>query len=280
MFATLWCGLTGMGVYETVRTIARCVDAQRRFVPADAVILDSRLVRAGKRSRRLEVTFSYDAGGRKRTSVGPAFGSVSSGDPAAYPVGVRSTAWVDPERPEVAVLDRRVPEDTWFHGLLLQPFLTIGVGFLVMWVRWPFQTRRERAFLRADRVRPGLVPGWGVLSESSGAVLSIHRPSPAIFVAVAAWGLSTFAAAFLLGMLSAGFGFSMGAGLPVARGAAGGRRCVSTAGPGSSTWGRRRSPGRRSARCGRTAGSTRGVAARSTAGSGSGCSTTRAGNTC
>src|SRR5687767_3612037 len=91
VFVLGWCGLTGLGVYEILRTIARCFDAQRRFVPVDATILESRLVRAGRRGDKLEVRFSYKADGWPRIATGPAFGATSSsferGDPAAFPVG-------------------------------------------------------------------------------------------------------------------------------------------------------------------------------------------------
>ena len=224
VFILGWCGLTGLGVYQTLRTIAICFDAQRRFVPVDATILDSRLVRAGKRGNKLEVRFSYAAGGETRRATGPAFGSTSSsferGDPAAYPVGSRATAWVDPESPDVAVLDRRVPEDTWWACVLLQPFVTLGIGFLIAWIRWPFRARREREFLREGGVLPGTVPGWGTLVES-GDVLSIHRPPAALTAAAAAWGLSTFVAAFLLAIAAAAFGFRLAVGMPVTLAACG-----------------------------------------------------------
>lgn len=223
-FALVWCGLTGAGVYQTLQTIARCVDAQRRFVPADATILSSRLARAGKRGDRLEVVFSYAAGGATRRATGPAFGSTSSsferGNPAAYPVGSRATAWVDPDRPDVAVLDRRVPEDTWWACVLLQPFLTVGLAFLIAGIRTPFDVRRERAFLRGDGAWPRVVPGWGAL-DVSGDVLSFHRPPAALTAAAAAWGLSTFFGAFVLGMSAAAFEFRLAVGMPVTLAACG-----------------------------------------------------------
>jgi len=224
LFAAVWCGLTGLGVYETLRTIARCVDAQRRFVPVDATILDSRLVRAGKRGDKLEVRFSYKVDGWPRIATGPAFGSTSSsferGDPARYPVGSRVTAWVDPDRPDVAVLDRRVPEDTWWACVLLQPFITVGLAFLAGLIRGPFNVRREKAFLREDGFLPWKVPGWGTL-VGSGDVRSIHRPAAAFTAAGMAWGLSTFAAAFLLGMSAAAFEFRLAFGMPVTLAACG-----------------------------------------------------------
>ena len=66
----------------------------------------------------------------------------------------------------------------------------------------------------------GRVPGWGTRIDERD-VLSIHRPGAALTAAAFAWGLSTFVAAFVLGMSAAAFGFPLRVGLPVTLAACG-----------------------------------------------------------
>lgn len=208
IFVLLWCGGTGAGVYFTARTIVRHLDAQSRFVPVEATVEKTEIVPSRRSARHVRVTFSYEAGGSRRTAVGPGFEDTASGflehDAAAFPAGLKTTAWVDPKRPERAILDRRIPQDTWWSVILLQPFIAISVGFLVGMFRAPSESRREREFLQQPAAYPWHVPEWGVLVEQ-GSVLSIHRAPRTVRAASVAWGLSTFLGAFGSGMVAAGF---------------------------------------------------------------------------
>jgi hypothetical protein len=204
----LWCGGTGAGVYFTARTIVRHFDAQSRFVPVEATVEKTEVVPSRRSGRKVRVTFSYESGGLRRTAVGPGFDGSDSGflehREAAFPAGLKTTAWVDPRRPERAILDRRIPQDTWWSVILLQPFIAIAVAILVAMVRAPSESRLEREFLQQSVAYPWAVPEWGVFHER-GSVLSIHRPPGIVRGASLAWGLGTFLGAFGSGMVAAGF---------------------------------------------------------------------------
>jgi hypothetical protein len=207
-FALLWCGGTGTGIFFTARTMLLHLDSQARFVPVEAAIESTEVVRSGRSDRKLRVTFSYEAGGSRRRAVGPTFDHLGAAfaerDPSKYPPGMKTTAWVDPKRPERAVLDRRIPQDTWWSLMFLQPFLAVSIGFVVALLKARSRARRERDFLGKDALRPWTVPDWGVLEER-GSVLTIRRAPEAARAALVAWGLSTFASTFAGGMLAAGF---------------------------------------------------------------------------
>jgi len=204
----LWCGGTGAGVCFTARTILRHLDAQSRFVPVEATVERTQVVTSRRSTRQVRVTFTYEAGGSRRTSVGPTFDTSGSGfvehDPSQFPAGLKTPAWVDPQRPDVAVLDRRIPQDTWWSVIVLQPFIAISVGILVTMFRAPSESRLEREFLLKSAAYPWHVPEWGVLQER-GSALTIHRSPRVVRAASIAWGLSTFLAAFGSGMVAAGF---------------------------------------------------------------------------
>jgi hypothetical protein len=204
----VWCGGTGVGVYFTARTILRHLDAQSRFVPVEATVEKTDIVSSRRAGRKVRVKFSYEAGGSRRTAIGPGFEDSDSGflehDAAAYPEGLKTTAWVDPRRPEVAILDRRITQDTWWSVILLQPFIAISLGALVAMLRAPSESRHEREFLRQPVAYPWQVPEWGVFEER-GTVLSIYRPPTILRSATIAWGVSTFLGAFGSGMIAAGF---------------------------------------------------------------------------
>src|SRR6185503_13915556 len=174
----LWCGGTGAGVCFTARTILRHLDAQSRFVPVEATVERTQVVTSRRSTRQVRVTFTYEAGGSRRTSVGPTFDTSGSGfvehDPSQFPAGLKTPAWVDPQRPDVAVLDRRIPQDTWWSVIVLQPFIAISVGILVTMFRAPSESRLEREFLLKSAAYPWHVPEWGVLQER-GSALTIHR---------------------------------------------------------------------------------------------------------
>jgi len=204
----LWCGGTGVGVYFTARTIVRHLDVQSRFVPVDATIERTEIVPSRRSTRKVRVTFTYEAGGSRRTAIGPTFDGADSGfaehDPSRYTAGLKTTAWVDPRRADCAVLDRRIPQDTWWSMVVLQPFIAVSVGMLVAMMGAPAEARREREFLQKSAAYPWHVPEWGVLEER-GSVLAIHRPPGVARAAAIAWGLSTFLGAFGSGMITAGF---------------------------------------------------------------------------
>lgn len=204
----LWCGGTGIGVYFTARTILLHLDAQARFVPVEATVERTEVVPTRRSTRKVRVTFSYEAGGSRRTAVGPTFENSGSGfsehDPSKFPAGLKTTAWVDPQQPDRAILDRRIPQDTWWSVIVLQPFIAVSVGFLIAMARAPSESRREREFLQNGAAYPWDVPDWGVLEER-GSVLTIHRPPAVVTSASIAWGLSTFLGAFGSGMVAAGF---------------------------------------------------------------------------
>ena len=204
----VWCGGTGIGVYHTARTILQHLDAQSRFVPVEATVERTEVVPTRRSTRKVRVTFSYEAGGSRRTAVGPTFEDSGSGftehDPAKFPVGLKTTAWVDPQRPERAILDRRIPQDTWWSVIVLQPFIAVSVGVLLYLARGPAESRREREFLQKSAAYPWHVPEWGILEER-GSVLKIHRPPRLLRSACVAWGLSTFLGAFASGMAAAAF---------------------------------------------------------------------------
>jgi hypothetical protein len=88
--------------------------------------------------------------------------------------------------------------------ILLQPFIAVSVGMIVVMVRAPVQGRREREFLQKSPAYPWRVPEWGVFEER-GSALTIHRPPGIVRAAAIAWGLSTFLGAFGSGMITAGF---------------------------------------------------------------------------
>jgi len=204
----LWCGGTGVGVYSTARTIVLHLDAQSRFVPVEATVERTEIVPTRRSTRKVKVTFSYQAGGSQRTAVGPTFDDSGSGftehDPARFPAGLKTTAWVDPRKPDRAILDRRIPQDTWWSVIVLQPFIAVSVGMIFVMVRAPAEGRREREFLQKSPAYPWRVPEWGVLEER-GSVLTIHRLPKIVRAAAIAWGLSTFLGAFGSGMITAGF---------------------------------------------------------------------------
>lgn len=105
--------------YAIINSARRQNDAAKRFRPVEAYVVASRVAssRSGSGTTRTttyrpEITYRYTVDGREYTSRTYHFMGVGQGSHAAaagivdrYPVGGKVTAYYDPRRPSVAILD-------------------------------------------------------------------------------------------------------------------------------------------------------------------------------
>ncbi len=123
--------------YAIINSARRQNDAARRFRPVEAYVVASRVARSSSgsgasrtTSYRPEITYRYTVDGREYTSRTYQFMGVGQGSQAAatgivsrYPVGGKVTAYYDPRRPSVAILDPTPVDVT-----------AIYIGAAVVWV--------------------------------------------------------------------------------------------------------------------------------------------------
>ncbi|MEO0513806.1 MAG: DUF3592 domain-containing protein [Planctomycetota bacterium] len=117
---------------------------------------------------KIDIHFEYQVNGRRYTSETYDFfssmsSSGSSGKHAVvsrYPVGHRTTAYVNPDDPTVAVLSRGWNHNIWFVGIPLV-FVVIGGGGLFWMLRSGSRgDSKTRGATGADRVGPRSVDDW------------------------------------------------------------------------------------------------------------------------
>jgi hypothetical protein len=211
-FGAVWCVGVGLATLLVHSSVARHRDAELRFRAVPAVVLSSR-VHAERslddrdRERflyRPVVRFAYEVDGRRYESDRYAFDETSSSDDAyatrvaqKYPPGRTVTAWIDPDRPEVAILERSAPGPVTFGLFFLRPFWAAGI-FILFHAAWywilGFHLPR---YLARSREPPCRIPGWGRLRRVGDGFAVTRRPALLLW-AVAPYFLATFASLFVL----------------------------------------------------------------------------------
>jgi hypothetical protein len=203
-----------LGVFTLIlhSSVAKHRDAERRFRPVQAAILSSRVLseeRIGDRDdprkfyHRPAVAFRYEVDGRSYTSERYAFDETSSTDPRyaetvaqRYPPGRSVTAWFDPDRPEVAILESAPPGTLTFGLLFLRPFWALGL-FILFHAAWTwlldFHTRR---YLEQPPRIPCRIPGWGRLRAVGSGFVLTRRPQ------LVPWAFGPYFASTLLSLFA------------------------------------------------------------------------------
>jgi hypothetical protein len=126
----------------------------------------------------VDVLYEYEHGGRRwRANRYRFMGGSSSGRDgkeevvARMPAGARVEAWVDPDDPSSAVLDRALGGMVWF-GLLPLVFVLIGVGGMVMALRSGFGSGATRPTpVRQGAASAGARAGGAKAEPESGPIL-------------------------------------------------------------------------------------------------------------
>jgi hypothetical protein len=156
--------------------------AARNWLPTECTILSSSVGQhsggKGGSTYSVDVEYRYDYEGRtytsKRYDAGP-MGSSSGRDSKAvivarYPAGSRSTCYVDPRQPEVAILNRGWPVDI-FYGCIPLVFAVVGATGMSFAFR---AGRRAKEAARLLEANPGKF--WMVRKDwADGRVKSTER---------------------------------------------------------------------------------------------------------
>ncbi len=224
LFTVFWCGITGVFVGTLAVAVVRHLDAQRRFLTTEGVILASEVDShsdSDGATYGAAVRYRYAVGGREYTGDRHDFGGWRSsahnywrGVAAQHPAGARATVYYDPDDPAVSALAMEIPPTMYFQALFLQPFVLMGVGLVVGLVYTTMRERRIRRFLREPVRVPCRIPTWGELREEAGA-LTVARQRALIFPLLGfatGYGVACFLSEFVL---EAGFG-DLGTADPVA----------------------------------------------------------------
>jgi hypothetical protein len=206
--AIFWCGLVGVFLGFIGIGILRHLDAQRRFLVTDGTVLESRVVTSrgskGSTLYRPKIRYRYDVKGREYVSDQFTFDTSSSSGGRDYsdrmvatnPPGREIRVYYDPDRPEVAILELRVPTLLWFMLFFLQPFLTIGIALVAGIVSYFPRGRRIEHFLATPPSFPWKIPSWGTMKSSDGVLSIEYRPSR-VGMIVGAWAVATFLLTFV-----------------------------------------------------------------------------------
>jgi hypothetical protein len=209
-FGVFWCLLVGVFTLVLRSSASKSEDAERRFRPVQASILSSRVDTrrsTGKDEHwmhRPAVRFAYEVDGRRHESETYGFDDTSSSDRgyaervvARYPAGRSVTAWYDPERPVVAVLEKAVAGPVAFGLFFMRPFWAAGAILLFM-AGWTglLAVQTGRYLFRPPRI-PCRIPGWGRLRRSGNGFAVTRRPKLVLWAA-APYFFATFVSLFVL----------------------------------------------------------------------------------
>lgn len=192
IFAIFWCSLVGVFDAVVAVQIAQQVDAQRRFLPASALILKSEVEShrgsKGRRTYKPVVDYQYSVPGEpgpRRGSTVSFFNWSSSDSSSANAVvnsnrpGSTVTAYYDPASPDRCVLVLPIPKTAWLLILFLTPFNCVGIGLAAS------------AISRSD---PDLVR-----TRDGGSTLTIvPRATPPLFLSLGAVGLIALLGAIII----------------------------------------------------------------------------------
>ena len=219
-FAIFWCGITGAFAGILAVTGWRVWDAQKRFVPVQGTVTESRVDESrgskGGTTYKPHVAYRYTVAGREFHGDRYEFGSMSSSDGYARSSevvrrcapGAAVTVYYDPARPESAVLVRELPGGFFFMLLFLQPFLLVGIG---VWFGVAYAVRdlwrRRRCLAGGPRTPPWPVPGWGVFRQTASglAVAGGGRAGKTLMTFAVGYGITCFLSLFVLAFVCGGF---------------------------------------------------------------------------
>jgi len=191
-FALFWCAI--IGVFDSIIAfqIYQQVDAQRRFVPANALVLksevESRRGNKGGRTYRALIDYQYQFPGwpaPRRSSTVSFFdwGSSNSSEANAivnsHRAGSTVTAYIDPASPDRSVLILPLPKTAWAILLFLTPFNCVGIGLLAAAIARP----------NHDPVRT---------REYGSTLVILPRATPPFYFALGAVGFLSFLGAFVV----------------------------------------------------------------------------------
>ncbi len=200
----IWCLAVGAITLSVSSDVSKDRNSERRFRPVPAVIL-SRRVHSRESpehcmTHRPVVRFAYEVNGLRYESDQYAFdgGPLSASDAEEvtlrYQEGQAVTAWVDPDRPQVAIL---APGPQSLFLFFLSPFWAAGVFILfkgALALILEFHTWR---YLDRPLRVPCRIPGWGRLRRRGSGLAVTRRPNLVLWV-MPPYLLSTFLAIFVL----------------------------------------------------------------------------------
>lgn len=203
-----WCLAVGALTPSVYSDVAKDRNAERRFRPVPAVVLSSRVHSwggAGKDEHPLThqpvVRFAYEVNGLRYESDQYAFDGGSSSDLSytkavtlRYHEGQPVTAWVDPDRPQVAIL---APGPQSRFLLFLGPFWAAGILILLRGARALILDFHTWRYLDRPLRVPCRIPGWGRLRRR-GSGLAVTRGPNLVLWVMPPYLLSTFLAILVL----------------------------------------------------------------------------------
>jgi len=157
--------------------------ATYRWQRADAVVVESRIVEQGNDEHpyQLEVAYRYRFDGVEYTGERVTRGddghegySDVQRDALRYRQGSEVDCYVNPDRPEEAVLVRREP---WLAFMILLPLIFVAVGAIGMYAIWSRAKPKPETISISERAKPGrhaLIPViLGAVFAVVGAVMFV-----------------------------------------------------------------------------------------------------------
>jgi hypothetical protein len=208
LFATVWCGITG--VLVACFAFAACGNwyARLRFVRTEGTVISSEIESRrgeGGRTYRPAIRYRYVVDGTEYEGRRYDYVSVHTSNAgraqeivSRHPSGARVDVHYDADDPSESVLTFEIDPMWLLMFLFLQPFVLVGVGSIVWVVAIPMRYRRLRAFLDSAIRTPWRIPTWGTLTDEP-AGLTIQNRSKRLRVALAvaaAYGLTCFFGTF------------------------------------------------------------------------------------
>jgi hypothetical protein len=175
-FVTLfWCTITGVGVCLIMTTCWKSFYARQYFLPTQGVVLSSKVVSSHSSKSttyRPKIEYRYSIHGKEYVSDQYNFDSAFTGDSFFAHAVVNAnaqdrviTVYYDPRDPSQAVIDRHIPDSTYFFMLFQQQFILVGLAMIGWTVTLPWRQRQLATFLKGDVTLPWTVPSWGTVYQ-------------------------------------------------------------------------------------------------------------------
>ncbi len=204
-----WCGITGLFLTFSLRSIWRHHRAAARFVSTPGVVTVSRVKSqsdSDSTTYRPVIRYRYRAGGKEYFSQRYAYGTISTNDPrharkvvARHAPGSSVTVYYDPDNPADAVLRLQAEGIVYLLLLFLQPFVLVGLMMIGYTAGLPAAAARMRRFLDAPPEPPWTIPTWGVLRHEAGGV-AIRGRVRRVRAAAVGYGLGCLLGALVAGL--------------------------------------------------------------------------------